>query len=141
MTQTPTQTPPATLPVIYPVLSYRDAPAAIAWLERAFGFEKLMAMAGPDGSITHAELRLGAGVIMLGTVQEAQGWRSPRDLPAVNQTLYVYVADPDAHHAHAQAAGAEILRGPEDTDYGSREYSAKDLEGHHWSFGTYRPGA
>lgn len=136
-----TQTPTATLPVIYPALSYRDAPAAIEWLGRAFGFEKLMAMPGPDGTIAHAELRLGSGVLMLGTVKEGQGVRSPRDLPAVNQTLYVYVGDPDAHHARAKAAGAEILREPEDTDYGSREYSAKDLEGHHWSFGTYRPGA
>ena len=49
--------------------------------------------------------------------------------------------DSDAHCEQARAAGAEIIRGPESTDYGSREYTARDLEGHLWSFGTYRPSA
>ena len=126
--------------IIYPALSYRDAAAAIDWLGRAFGFEQIMAAPGPDGAIAHAELRLGDGIIMLGTAQPERGWRSPRDLPGSNQTLYVYLPDPDAHCARARAAGATIVREPNDTDYGSREYAATDLEGHEWSFGTYRPG-
>ncbi len=126
--------------VIYPALSYRDAAAAIAWLTEAFGFEVLMAVPGPDGTIGHAELRLGEGIIMLGNAQAARGWLSPRDLPGVSQTLYVYVADVEAHHARAVAAGATITQPLYDTDYGSREYAATDLEGHQWSFGTYRPG-
>jgi uncharacterized glyoxalase superfamily protein PhnB len=52
---------------------------------------------------------------------------------------YVIVADPDAHFARAQAAGAEIVRGLADEDYGSRDYMAKDPEGNLWTFGTYRP--
>jgi len=52
----------------------------------------------------------------------------------------VYVADVDAHYARAKAAGAEIVMELEDTDYGSRGYSVRDLEGHLWSFGTYHPG-
>ena len=130
------QTAPKTVPVIYPALSYQDAPTAIEWLERAFGFETIMQVPGPDRTVSHAELRLGDGVIMLGSAKEEQGWRSPRDLPAVNQTLYVYVEDPDAHCARARAADAEITCEPYDTDYDSREYAARDLEGHHWSFGT-----
>lgn len=126
---------------IYPALSYRDAPAAIRWLHDAFGFETLMEVANPDGSIAHAEMSLGGAVIMLGSEKRESGWSSPLGLPAVNQSIYVAIDDPDAHFARARAAGAEILREPNDTDYGSREYGAKDLEGHHWGFGTYRPVA
>ena len=55
--------------------------------------------------------------------------------------IYVHVADIDAHHERAVAAGAEIVIPLQDMDYGSREYSARDPEGHLWSFGTYQPGA
>ncbi|MDB5057613.1 MAG: glyoxalase/bleomycin resistance protein/dioxygenase [Chloroflexi bacterium] len=126
---------------VYPTLSYRDASAAIAWLNLAFGFTTLMEVPGPEGTIAHAELSVGSGVIMLGTAKREQGWLSPLDLAGVNQSMYVFVADPNAHYARAKAAGAEIVREPIDTDYGSREYGARDLEGHYWFFGTYRPGA
>jgi uncharacterized glyoxalase superfamily protein PhnB len=52
----------------------------------------------------------------------------------------VVVADLDAHCARARRAGARIVREPVDTDYGSRDYAARDPEGNLWSFGTYRPG-
>jgi uncharacterized glyoxalase superfamily protein PhnB len=128
------------MPVIYPCLSYRDAPAAIGWLVRAFGFVKRAAYPGPDGTIAHAELSFGTGVIMLGSVKSEKGWASALDLPAVCQTIYLVVDDPDGHCDRAKAAGAEIVRELKDEDYGSRGYSARDLEGNYWSFGTYRPG-
>jgi uncharacterized glyoxalase superfamily protein PhnB len=137
MTVNPPSSP--TQQVIYPALSYRDARAAIEWLERAFGFESVMQVDGPDGKIAHAELSYNGGVVMLGTTTEGQGALDARALPPVNQGLYVYVEDPDVHCERARSAGADILRDPEDTPYGSREYSARDLEGHPWSFGTYRP--
>ncbi len=124
-------------PNIFPFLRYQDAPAAVEWLARVFGFEKQMVVPGPGGTIRHAQMRFGPGVIMLGSVRDDA--RSPRDLPAVNQGIYVYVEDMTSHYARAKASGAEIVRDLEDTDYGSREYSARDLEGHLWSFGTYRP--
>jgi len=126
-------------PTFYPCLFYRDAPAAIAWLSRAFGFEVLLEVPNPDGTIAHAELSLGNGVIMLGTAKADQGRKSPRDLSGVNQSVYVAVDDLDGHYERARSAGAEITMMPHDTDYGSREYGARDLEGHGWSFGTYRP--
>lgn len=126
-------------PNIFPVLTYRDAAAALEWLHEAFGFEQLFATPGPDGTIVHAEMRTGPGVIMLGSAKSgmaiATDWRLAR------QSVYIAVSDPDAHCEGARAAGAEITRELEDTDYGSREYSARDLEGHHWHFGTYRPTA
>jgi uncharacterized glyoxalase superfamily protein PhnB len=117
---------------IYPCLRYRDAPAAIEWLERAFGLRRGLVVPGPEGTIAHAELRFGQGMIMLGSPRE--------DTPAAGPaTLYLATADLDAHHARAAAAGATILRQPFDTDYGSRDYIARDPEGHVWCFGTYDP--
>jgi uncharacterized glyoxalase superfamily protein PhnB len=121
---------------IYPVLTYRDAPAALDWLQRALGFEKLFATPGPDGGIVHAELSFGTGIVMLGN---GPGPSPDADWRSAAQSVYVAVEGADAHCERARAAGAVITREPEDLDYGSREYSARDLEGHHWHFGTYRP--
>ena len=121
------------------MLSYTDAGAAIDWLEKAFGFRTVMNVAGENGAVAHAEMALRTAVMMLGTSKPDFGWVSPRDLPAVNQTIYVAVDNVDAHFQQAKAAGAEITRELNETEYGSREYGAKDLEGHDWSFGTYRP--
>ena len=118
-------------PNIFPALRYRDANAALEWLQRAFGFSEKAVYRGDDGTVHHAELQLGAGMVMLG--------QQPEAAPSDAQTIYVAVADPDAHHERAAAAGAEILRPLEDMDYGSREYGARDPEGHLWSFGTYDP--
>jgi uncharacterized glyoxalase superfamily protein PhnB len=126
---------------IYPVLSYKDAKAAMEFLTKAFGFQELMVVPDDNGGIVHAEMNLGPVIVMLGSSKPDMGWVSPRDLPAVNQTLYLAIDEVDAHYERAKAAGAEITREPNDTDYGSREYGAKDPEGHHWSFGTYRPEA
>lgn len=133
---------PAGPPSIFPCLSYRDAPAAIEWLGRAFGFENVCAYPGPDGTITHAELRLGNGMIMLGSPKGKRPSqpldRGPDDW---DQSVYIVLADVDAHYARAKAAGALIVRELSDTDYGSRDYSARDPEGYLWSFGTYQPFA
>jgi uncharacterized glyoxalase superfamily protein PhnB len=124
-------------PNIFPALRYQDGPAAVEWLARAFGFEKQMVVPGPEGTIAHAQLSFGPGVIMLGSAREEPG--RPNPWATVKQGIYVYVADVDAHYARAKAAGAEIVRDLANTDYGSREYSARDFEGHLWSFGSYDP--
>jgi len=124
-------------PIIYPCLRYRDAPAAIAWLEKAFGLTRHAVYDGADGAVAHAQMTLGSGMIMLGSAKDD----FIRNAGVGPQCVYVAIADPDAHHARAAAAGARIVRAPGDTDYGSREYCALDIEGHVWSFGTYRPTA
>lgn len=126
---------------IYPSLSYDDAPAAIEWLCRAFGFTRRLVVPGQEGGIMHSELSLGSGVIMVSSSKPESGRVSPRSLSAVNQALCVRIDDPDAHYSRASAAGATILQELRDEDYGSRGYMAKDPEGNHWYFGTYRPGA
>jgi uncharacterized glyoxalase superfamily protein PhnB len=122
-------------------LTYEDAPAALDWLERALGFERSSVHEAPDGSIAHAELRFGDGMVMLGKAGDnGFGMKTPREAGAVTQGVYVIVDEGiDAHYEQALAAGAEIVRELHDTDYGSRDYMAHDPEGNLWSFGTYRP--
>lgn len=134
------ETPRDPRPNLYPALRYEDAAAAIDWLERAFGFTRGLVVAGEDGTIHHAELRLGPGWIMLGSVKEdVFDLRTPRRLGASTMSICAAVDDPDAHYARARAAGAEIVQDLADTDYGSRGYTCRDLEGHLWTFGSYRP--
>jgi uncharacterized glyoxalase superfamily protein PhnB len=125
---------------IYPSLFYDDAPAAIEWLCRAFGFEARLVVKAPDGSVMHSELSYGPGVIMVGSSKETQGQASPRRMAVVNQSLCIRVDDPDAHFARAKAAGAAVIREIRDEDYGSRGYMVSDPEGHQWYFGSYDPG-
>src|SRR5689334_20437294 len=129
-------------PNIFPAVRYRDATAALEFLKDAFGAEEKAVYRGDDGAIHHAELRLGAGIVMFGGYSEDGflGGETPQPL-ASTISLYVMVPDPDSHYATATAAGAKVVRELEDMDYGSREYSVRDLEGNLWSFGTYDPYA
>ena len=132
--------PTAASQMIFPGLRYVDAPSAIDWLEKAFVFKRQMVHSGADGKVAHAQLIFNGGVIMLGSYKEdVFRYRTPREAGGVTQAGYLYVADIDEHFARAKAAGAEIVVALRDTDYGSREYSARDLEGHLWHFGTYLP--
>lgn len=127
--------------LIVPCLHYADGRAAIDWLERAFGFERHAVHGNEDGTVAHAELKLGDGFVMLGSSPDSVfGWKSPREAGGNTQSIYIVVDDVDGHFARAREAGAEIVMELHDTDYGSRDYSARDPEGHLWHFGTYRPG-
>jgi uncharacterized glyoxalase superfamily protein PhnB len=129
-------------PTLFPALRYADADAAVAWLRDAFGFEEHAVHRDEAGVVAHAELRLGGGLLMLGQARPGD-WMGgePPDPRRASAGIYAVMGDVDAHHARAAAAGAEITRAPADTDYGSREYAARDLEGNAWSFGTYDPFA
>jgi len=127
---------------IIPALRYRDATAAIDWLCLAFGFERKMVVPGEGGGIAHAELTLGNGMIMLGDVETEYGGlvTAPAPPDYVNtQGIYVVVDDVDAHYARAKEAGAAILLDVKTQGYGGRDYTARDPEGHVWTFGTYDP--
>ena len=125
---------------LYPSLSYDDAPAAIEWLEKAFGFRRRLVVPDASGGVMHSELSLGPGVIMVSTSKPAEGRVSPKSAGSVGWGICVRVDDPDAHCARAKAAGAVITRELRDEEYGARGYMAKDLEGHVWYFGDYLPG-
>ncbi|MEX2317826.1 MAG: VOC family protein [Pirellulales bacterium] len=137
--------PKDTTATIIPCLLYRDAAAAMAWLCDVFGFEKLAAYEGKDGTIMHAELRFGNGMIMLGSGTEtAYGKliKRPEQIGGYEtQAPYVIVEDADVVYQRAKAAGAEIVIDIKTEDYGGRGFTCRDLEGHLWSIGTYDPWA
>jgi len=129
---------------IIPCLRYRDAPAAIEWLCRAFGFEKRAVYASPEGGVAHAQLTFGQGMIMLSSVNAESVWGKlmcqPEDVGGVEtQSAYIVVQDADAIYARAKAAGAEIVIDIKFEDYGGRGFSCRDPEGHLWNFGSYDP--
>jgi uncharacterized glyoxalase superfamily protein PhnB len=128
---------------IIPAFRYRDAPAAIDWLCNVLGFEKKAVYEGPGGTIGHAELTLGSGMIMLGSQKDdayGHGFKAPDELGGVEtRSAYIVVPNADAVYERAQAAGATVVRPIENTNYGSREFAVKDPEGHSWSVGTYDP--
>ncbi|MFB6616759.1 VOC family protein [Streptomyces sp. NPDC085524] len=128
----------AGVPSICPTLVYRDAKAAIKLLTEAFGFSQVAVYEGEDGSVMHAELAYGNGVVMLGS--KGRGGVFDKAMEGAGPTgVYVLVDDVDGHHRRAAEHGAEILMEPTDQDYGSRDYMARDAEGNIWSFGTYAP--
>jgi uncharacterized glyoxalase superfamily protein PhnB len=126
---------PPNRPNIFPALKYQNAKTAIDFLNKAFGFTTLASYPGEGDAIAHAELKLGAGTVMLGS--DAKNPENPWD--AVRIGIYVQVDDVEAHYARARAAGARIVRPLAETHYGAREYSVYDSEDNLWSFGTYHP--
>ena len=134
---------------LIPCLRYKDAPAAIDFLCDAFGFHRhaVYADAADPNIIHHAELTLDGGMVMLGStgseeVEKRYGWKTAGQLGGITMSVYAVVADADAHHARAKAAGAEIVVEPHDNEgYPGRGYDARDPEGNVWNFGTYDPWA
>ncbi|MFJ3923508.1 VOC family protein [Streptomyces sp. NPDC090022] len=125
-------------PSISPTLVYSDAQAAIKLLTEAFGFTRVAVYEGENGSVVHAELAYGNGVVMLGS--KGTGGVFDKAMTGGGPSgVYVVVEDVDAHHRRAVEHGVEILMEPTDQDYGSRDYMARDGEGNIWSFGTYAP--
>ncbi len=129
---------------VIPTMHYEDAPAAIEWLCRAFGFRRQLVVPGERGQILHAQLVLGSGMIMLGSASNQSEYRrhvkTPREAGGfTTQGAYVVVRDVDAHYARAVAAGASIVIDIKDEEHGGRGYSCMDPEGHVWNFGSYDP--
>lgn len=123
-------------PTITPALFYRDAKAALAFLQKAFGFELELLIEDETGGLQHSQIRYGDGIVMVGTEWDERR-RSPASLDGRNtQTVHVQLRGQtaDEHCAMARAAGAEIIVEPSDQFYGDRTYQARDPEGHIWSF-------
>jgi len=117
---------------VFPCLTFRDARAAFAWLERVLGAEPVVVYEDDDGRVVHAEIRIGESVLMAGD-ERAGSSATP---PGVS-VIYVVVDDTDAAYERAKAAGADVTD-PVDRDYGSRDIVVTDPEGNRWSLGTYK---
>lgn len=129
--------PPDGMPRITPYLFYKDVKSALSWLEKTFGFKKRGEILELDGGIMHAEMVFKDGVLMMGSPSNERGSKSPSELPGVNQSLYIYVDDVDAHYVHAKSLDAPNISEPMDMFWGDRMYTVQDLEGHHWSFAEH----
>jgi uncharacterized glyoxalase superfamily protein PhnB len=128
---------------VIPGMHYRNAADAIEWLCRVFGFEKHAVYTGPGNTIMHAELTLGSGMIMLGSVNEKMPERHMK-LPAEvggaqTRGVSLIVKDADEIYARAKDAGAIIVEDIESKPHGGRGFACLDLEGHIWHVGTYDP--
>jgi uncharacterized glyoxalase superfamily protein PhnB len=118
---------------ITPYLYYEDVGRALTFLAKAFGFRKHgIQMRGPDGKITHAAMKFGDALIMMG--RPPSGYRNPKRLGQATQCLYINVKGVARHFQRARKAGASITEEPTDTEYGHRRYAATDPEGHEWCF-------
>jgi len=129
---------------VIPALRYRDAPVAIDWLCRAFGFEKRLVVPGPDHTVMHSQLTLDGGMIMVSSTDHQSEFgrliAQPADIgERETQCCCLVVKDADAAYGRAMAAGAHVLMDIRDNDYGGRGFAVRDPEGHHWWVGSYDP--
>jgi uncharacterized glyoxalase superfamily protein PhnB len=116
---------------VVPVLVYEDVAKAVAWLCDTFGFAERLRHGRPGASVTHAQLAIGDGAIMLGS--PGGEFRPPR-ADDVSRYLLVRVEDVDGHFEHARERGARILKEPADMPFGERQYSVEDPWGNRWTF-------
>ena len=113
---------------------YQDPKAALAWLEKAFGFELVMLLEDAEGNVAHSQMEFGDGYVMVGQEWSADH-KSPKSVGGKNtQTVHIQIdTDLDDHFARATAAGAVIDAEPQMQFYGDKTYRCRDPEGHIWT--------
>lgn len=122
---------------VIPHIVVRGVDDAIAFYQRAFGAEKVMAMPGPDGKSMHGEVRLGGGSVMLAAENEQWGSKSPLAYGGTPVTLTIYVEKCDESYQRALKAGATSVMEPVDMFWGDRFSQVRDPFGHLWSIMTH----
>ena len=114
---------------VQPYLLVRDVSRQIEFLTKTFGAREIMRTTGGSGG-THAEVRIGDSVIMMGG-DNTPGWTP---MPSA---LYVYCEDVDAAYQRALAAGGDALEEPADKPYGDRVAGVRDSAGNIWWIATH----
>jgi uncharacterized glyoxalase superfamily protein PhnB len=130
--------------MLIPSLRYKDAHAAIAWLEAAFGMTRHAVYDGKEGNVDHAELKFGTGMIMLGSATNSgpntRFYATPAEIDGrVTSPLYLVVPDCEPLWASVKAANAEVVMELKEMDYGGKSFTVRDPEGFLWSVGEYDP--
>jgi PhnB protein len=114
---------------VTPYIVASGASNLIEFMKRAFGAEELFRMTMPDGSVKHAEIKIGNSILMLA--------EASAEHPAMPITLYLYVEDCDAVYKSALAAGGVSVMPPTNQYYGDRSGGVKDASGNQWWVGTH----
>ncbi|WP_322042558.1 VOC family protein [Paraburkholderia sp. J67] len=130
---------PAGVPWLTPYLTVRDARAAIAFFEAAFGFAVRDSLED-DGAVMHVEMTYHDQLIVMFAPEGAFGStaRTPKSADAIApQSFYLYVDDVDAVYARALAAGAKSLSEPQDQFWGDRFAQVEDLDGYRWALARH----
>ncbi len=133
----PVSAKPAGYNTVTPAITVRGAAQAIEFYKTAFGAEEVMRFTLPDGTICHAEIKIGDSHVMLCDEMPDWGNRGPQTLGGATGSLMVFVDDVDARYARAVAAGATAYRPVENQFWGDRMGTVTDPFGHHWSLSTH----
>ena len=128
--------PPKGYHTVTPSIVVRDAAKAIDFYKEAFGAEEIGRMAAPDGSIMHAEIKIGDSLVMLGEENEQWGTKSPLSTNGNPGSLHIYVENVDASFDRAIKAGAKVRYPLEDAFWGDRYGKVTDPFGHEWGIAT-----
>jgi uncharacterized glyoxalase superfamily protein PhnB len=130
--------------MVIPSFRYKDARAAMVWLETVLGFARKAVYENHDGTVEHAELVLGTGMIMLGSASNVSPYPDRNATPAdvgmrVTSPMYVIVEDCEPVWERAKAAGVEVLMALTTMSYGGKAFTIGDPEGFVWAVGEYDP--
>jgi PhnB protein len=123
---------------VTPSITVRDGARMIDFYKQALGAQELMRMNGPDGRLTHAEIRIGDSIVMLSDEQPEMGCRAPASVGGPTSYLFVYVPDVDAAFRQAVAAGAKALIPVADMFWGDRYGQVEDPAGQRWGLATHK---
>ena len=115
---------------VIPYLVVSSAKKLITFLETTFEAKATECMMRPDGSVGHAEVKIGDSVVMISDACP--------EYPAGKANIYVYVADTDAAYARAVKAGGKSTMEPADQFYGDRNAGVQDEFGNTWWIGTHK---
>ena len=124
---------------VTPAVVFKDAKKAIEFYKKAFGAQERFVMTTPDGKVMHAELQIGDSILMLG--EENPAWpehKSAQSLGGSPISLNIYLADCDAAFKKAVAAGAKVVKQPEDAFWGDRYGMVQDPFGLTWGILTHK---
>jgi PhnB protein len=122
---------------VTPYLSVRNAAQALDFYQRAFGAEEVMRMNDPQGTLSHAEIKIGDSIVMLAEESASSGLRSPQSLGGSTVSIFLYLNDVDTTFKQAISAGAKSQQPLEDMFWGDRYGRVTDPFGHSWSLATH----
>jgi PhnB protein len=119
-----------------PYLIFQDAAPAIDFYKKAFAATEIMRMNGPDGKVSHAEIKIGDSVIMLGSAP-GNDLAAPQKLNGSSVSIFLYLPDVNSTFKQAVSAGAKAVQPLEDMFWGDRFGTLVDPFGHSWSLATH----